>query len=294
MHCKQYFDELIPSLICSLVQPEPGVYVLDFEQNFAGYVRLNLPAPFPGNVTITLRHAELLQHPPYGPQDGNIYVGNLRSALATEVYTTRQVDTGVLSLEPLFTYHGFRYVEIRGMPYPPVLDQVEGLYFRSGAPLAASLTFPAESANTLNQLQHAVQWGTGANLMSVQSDCPQRDERKGWMGDSGLSQEQTALNYDVCAFYTMWALNIQDSQVAKQYGHPDGAVPDTVPWTFGSDPGDPAWETAYPGVIWTMMRACGDLQLPANHYANLQAIIAFEASKANATGIGKMFSYYGE
>lgn len=41
-----------------------GVYVLDFEQNFSGYVRLTLPAPVPAGLTITLRHAEILQHPP--------------------------------------------------------------------------------------------------------------------------------------------------------------------------------------------------------------------------------------
>lgn len=56
----------------------------------------------------------------------------------------------------------------------------------------------------LNQLQRAVVWGMGSNLYSIPSDCPQRDERKGWMGDIGLSVEQAAFNYDLASFYTFW------------------------------------------------------------------------------------------
>jgi hypothetical protein len=84
----------------------PGVFVLDFGQNFAGYVRLTLPAPVPAGLNITLRHAEVLQHPPYGPQDGSIYVGNLRSARATDAYTTRASPDDDVVFEPMFTYHG--------------------------------------------------------------------------------------------------------------------------------------------------------------------------------------------
>ena len=81
-------------------------------------MRLTLPAPVPAGVTITLRHAEVLQHPPYGPVDGNIYVGNLRSAKATDVYTTRGATAAAETWEPQFTYHGFRYVELTGLAAP--------------------------------------------------------------------------------------------------------------------------------------------------------------------------------
>lgn len=276
-------------------QPSPGVYVLDFEQNFSGYVRLTLPAPVPANVTVTLRHAELLQHPPYGPQDGNIYVGNLRSAKATDMYTTRASPDADLVLEPLFTYHGFRYVEVTGWPGPVTPDMVTGLFFRSAVAETGAVSFPAaNNASVLNQLQHAVTWGQAANLMSVPSDCPQRDERKGWMGDSGLSQETMSFNFDLCAFHSQWAANIHDSAAARQYSHPDGAVPDTVPWTFGSDPGDPAWQTAYPGVLYWLWQFCGDTRVLSTYYADLKALITYQASQLNATGIAKFYSYYGD
>jgi len=289
----QFFPEVAVQAILnprSVEEPSPGVFVYDFGQNFAGYVRLFLPAPVAANQTLTLRHAELLQHPPYGPQDGNIYVGNLRSAKATDVYITREVDSGVLVLEPMFTYHGFRYLEISGLATPLDTSQIEGLFFRSSVIPTGDISFP-ESANTLNQLQHAITWGQGCNLMSVPSDCPQRDERKGWMGDSGLTNEEASLNYDMCAFYTAWAINMQDAQTATQYSHPTGALPDTVPWTFGGDPGerarvhrvaavraivtstragDPAWETAYLGAIYALWKHCGDTRVPAAHYSNIQ------------------------
>lgn len=83
-------------------QPAPGVTIFDFGQNFAGFVRLTLPAPVAPGITITLRHAEVLQHPPYGPIDGSIYVGNLRSAKATDTYTTRGSSTAEV-WEPQFT-----------------------------------------------------------------------------------------------------------------------------------------------------------------------------------------------
>lgn len=151
----------------SLNQPSPGVYVYDFGQNIAGFSRLNLPAPVPRNMTITLRHAELLTHPPYGPADGSIYVGNLRSARATDVYITGGTDEGFETWEPpIGTYHGFRFVEVTGLQFPPDIDTVVAVFMRSDVDMAGYTTFPP-TANTLNQLQHAVSWGIGNNLMSV-------------------------------------------------------------------------------------------------------------------------------
>jgi alpha-L-rhamnosidase len=97
-------NELPP---CALWESTPGVYVFDFCQNFAGVVRLALPGPTVRGTVITMRHAEAVMHPPYGPKDGTLYYGNLRSAEATDTYTTRG-DTGGEVFEPFFTWHGFR------------------------------------------------------------------------------------------------------------------------------------------------------------------------------------------
>jgi alpha-L-rhamnosidase len=71
-------------------------------------------------------------------------------------------------------------VELSGLPagYTPDLTTITGLYMRSAVDMAGTVAFP-DSADVLNQLQRAVSWVMGSNLMSVPSDCPQRDERKG-------------------------------------------------------------------------------------------------------------------
>lgn len=279
----------------SMQSPSPGVYIFDLGQNIAGYVRLTLPAPVPAGITLVLRHAEALQHPPYGPKDGNIYVGNLRTAKATDTYTTKGTAAGgdAEIFEPMFTFHGFRYIELTGWPYPPTLDMVVGVYSRTGVAHAGNVAFPY-TANTLNQLQHAVTWGIGCNLMAVVSDCPQRDERKGWMGDSGLSLLPTHYNYAMGAMYTFWAMNIRDSQVYKGDPHPVGSVPDTVPHTFGNYPSDPAWGTAYPGVVYSTWRFLGDTRIAADHYPNLALYITFMAGQVNKTGIVNTYQSYGD
>lgn len=283
-------DTFIP---ISINSPAPGVYVFDLGQNFAGHVRLSLPAPVAAGITIQMRHAELLQHPPYGPKDGNIYVGNLRSARATDLYTTGGVSEGFEIFEPVFTYHGFRFVEVTGLPFAPTVDTILGIHIRTGVEHAGNVVAPS-GASALNQLQHAVTWGLGNNFMSVVSDCPQRDERKGWMGDSGLSLSPTHYNYAVGAFYTAWANNIRDSQMYQGDSHPQGSVPDTVPHTFGSYPSDPAWGTAYPGIVYSTWRMLGDTQIAIDHYPNLQLYISFMMSKCNSTGIKRLYQSYGD
>lgn len=163
-------NELLP---CAMWQTPNGSYVFDMCQNFAGGVRLTLPGPTAPGTRIIVRHAEAVMHPPYGPQDGSLYFGNLRSAEATDTYTTRGSATGEV-FEPLFTWHGFRYVEVRGLDFtPPQTGVVTGLNFRTDVAMTGALAFPA-SANVLNQLAHAISWGQASNLMGNPSDCPQR------------------------------------------------------------------------------------------------------------------------
>ena len=192
------------------------------------------------------------------------------------------------------SYHGFRYVEVTGLPFAPTIDTVTCVHFRTGVALVGDVVAPSVTATAINQLQHAITWGLGNNFMSVVSDCPQRDERKGWMGDSGLSLQPTHYNYAVGAFYTAWANNMRDSQVYKGDDHPAGSVPDTVPHTFGSYPSDPAGGTAYPGVVYSTWRMLGDTQIAADHYPNLQMYVDFMAGRVNSSGIAKTYQSYGD
>jgi alpha-L-rhamnosidase len=146
-------------------EPSPGVYVFDFTQNIAGWVKLKITGS--KNTTVTLRHAEALMHPPYGPRDGNIYVGNLRSAKATDTYILKGDQDGE-EFQPVFTQHGFRYVEVTitgtDDPIPPTLDMLEAINIRSGMEQTGTAAF---SDLMLNQVQHNILWGQADNLMMV-------------------------------------------------------------------------------------------------------------------------------
>lgn len=157
----------------STTSPSPGVQVFDFGQNMAGVVRLKRLA-CPAGFSVKLRHAELLTHPPYGERDGSIYVGNLRGAKATDVYTCSGVEglgEGEESGEsyiPTFTQHGFRYVEVSGLPAPLSEEQVEGVEMHTALRQHSSVLF---ASPLLNKIQHATLWSQKSNVMSVFS-CP--------------------------------------------------------------------------------------------------------------------------
>ena len=167
----------LPALsVHALVSGDNQVQVFDFGQNLAGVVRIQLEAgQCTANNSITIRHAEVLLHPPYGPANGSIYTGNLRGAKATDIYTC---DGNANTLVPTFTQHGFRYAEVTGVTL--ALDQIVALEMHTDVRQHSDVTF---SNNLLNQIQHAVVWSQKSNLMSVPIDCPNRDERKGWMGE---------------------------------------------------------------------------------------------------------------
>ena len=164
-------NELPP---CDLWEGAPGVWMFDFCQNFAGVVRLALPGPTAPGTVLTIRHAEAVMHPPYGPKDGSLYFGNLRSAEATDVYITRGDPAGEV-FEPVWTWHGFRYISVEGLDFTPTLTGglVTGVHFRSNAPLTGALAFP-DSANTMNQLQHAIVWTQASNILGNPSECVAR------------------------------------------------------------------------------------------------------------------------
>lgn len=178
--------------------------VLDFGQNQAGIVRLKRFF-CPRGTQVTLRHAELIMHPPYGYYDNStIYVENMRTAKPNDYY----ICTGNLqgeSYTPTFTYHGFRYVEVTGLNHALDPSDVAAVEMHTDVKQTSLIKF---ADPLLNKIQHMVMWGLKSNFMSVQTDCNQRDERKGWMGDAALTAEAAVLSYDMGAFYTHWLVRL--------------------------------------------------------------------------------------
>lgn len=205
-----------------LSEPKPGVWVFDLGQNMVGWTRLRVSGP--RGATVTIRHAETLN------PDGMLYVDNLRSARATSIYTLKGEGTEIW--EPRFTYYGFRYVEVTGFPGKPTLQTIEGRVVHDALPKAGEWT---SSNSLLNQIYSNMHWGIRGNYRSIPTDCPQRDERQGWLGDRSMGSRSESYMFDVAAFYEKWITDIADSQ------HPNGSVPVVAPayWPIYND--DVTW-----------------------------------------------------
>jgi alpha-L-rhamnosidase len=247
----------------SITELKPGCWVFDLGQNMVGVVRLKVAAP--AGTKVTLRHAEMLN------SDGTLYTKNLRGAPSIDHYICKGGGTEIW--QPRFTFHGFRYVEVTGLAGKPGNDEVTGIVIGSDTPRAGEF---ACSDPRLNQLQSNIQWGQRGNYISVPTDCPQRDERLGWMGDAEVFIRTATYNADVAAFFTKWLVDVDDGQ------SPAGSFSDVSPNTMGSD-GVPAWGDA--GVIcpWTIYQVYGDKRILEQH---LPAMIRWvEYLRARSDGL---------
>jgi len=248
----------------TLSEPKPGVYVFDLGQNMVGWCRVR--AIGLAGKTVTIRHAEMLN------EDGTLYTANLRGAPQVDAYIPAQ--NGEFVFEPHFTYHGFRYVELTGLAKPPDLTAVLGRVFHSSSPIVGEFEC---SDPSLNQLMRNILWTQRANLMSSPNDCPQRDERFGWMGDIQAFAQTATFNMDLAGFFTKFARDIRDDQAD------DGRFPDFAP--HPGDPnkafsGVPAWGDAGAIVPWRAYQNYADTRLITEHFDAARRWIDY-ISKAN-------------
>lgn len=229
----------------TVTESQPAHWVFDLGQNMVGYIRLKVSAP--AGTTVTIRHAEMLN------PDGTIYTTNLRKAESTDTYTCK--GDGIETYQPRFTFHGFRYVEVTGIAEKPGKDMITGVVLTSKVRRTGQF---ACSDERINQLYSNIWWGQIGNYLSVPTDCPQRDERLGWMGDAQVFIRTATYNADVEAFYHKWLVDVDDGQNAE------GSFGDVSPNVLGWG-GVPAWGDA--GVIcpWTIYYVYGDKRILEEH-----------------------------
>ena len=248
-----------------LNEPQPGKFVFDLGQNFSGWIRLKVQGQ--AGEKVVMRFGEMLK------EDGTVYTANLRSARAIDTYICQ--GDGVEVWEPRFTFHGFRYVEITGLSTLPSSDMVTGIVIHTDAPMTSSF----ECSNPmLNQLHSNIVWGQRSNYIEVPMDCPQRDERLGWTGDTQIFIRSGTYHQDVASFFTKWMVDLMDTQ-SKQ-----GFFGNQAPVFHGG--GSPGWSDA--GIIcpWTIYQIYGDARMIEKYYENMARFIEY-CSGNGKKGLGK-------
>lgn len=235
---------------------KPGVLVYDLGQNMVGWCRLKVRGS--AGIKVQLRFAETVN------PDGSLYMANLRGAKVTDSYTLRGVGKEIW--EPRFTYHGFRYVEVTGLPGVATLAALEGRVVHDDLARAGEFNCSNE---LLNQIYTNVFWGTRGNYRSMPTDCPQRDERQGWLGDRSEECRGESYLFDISKLYAKWLQDIGDAQ------RESGSLPDVAPafWPIYSD--NVTWPSTLIIAPNVLLRQYGDAAPIAARYDNAKKWLAY-------------------
>lgn len=237
-------------------------WIVDFGQNLVGFVRI--AARGPAGTAITVRHGEMLD------AEGSVYTENLRPALSIDTFILAGTSA-METFEPLFTFHGFRYAEVSGYPGDLTPKDIRAIVVGSDMPPVGSWEC---SDPSLNQLHENIIWSQRGNFLSVPTDCPQRDERMGWMGDALVFAPTAVRNADVAGFFTKWMLDVRDSQGDR------GDFPNYAPRVAQPQPGWPVWGDAGVIIPWVMYNTYGDVGFLSENYASMVQWIEFNRTRA--------------
>lgn len=241
----------------AITEPAPGVYIADMGQNMVGWCETDVDGQ--AGDEIVLRHGEMLE------EDGTLHVDNLR--LAAQVDRFVHDGRGRRTFHPRFTFHGFRFVEISGLRGRPDPSSIRGIAISSITTLASAFSC---SNPMLDRLWSNIAWTARDNMVSIPTDCPQRDERMGWMGDAQVFVKTATFLADVAGFMSKFTVDMRDAQGEDgQYAdfcpHP---FPEHVTFVFS-----PGWADC--GIIlpWQVHVAYGDTRILEEHYESMKRYV---------------------
>lgn len=250
--------------------PTKDSWVYDLGQNMVGVARVTIRGK--KGQTVTIRHAEDIYRT--GNKKGRMYTDNLRGAQATDKYTFARNET--VRYQPLFTQHGFRYVEVSGVDTPPEVQDVQGVVLGSDLPDIGDLRL---SNPMLNKLVQNIRWGQRGNFLSIPTDTPARDERLGWTGDINVFAPTASRYQDTRAFLGKWMDDIRDNQ--KHDGNIAAIVPQPG-WQF--DGTGVGWSDAVITVPYAVWRSSGDLQIVRRNWDVITKFYNFLHASATRDG----------
>ncbi|MBR5473424.1 MAG: family 78 glycoside hydrolase catalytic domain [Clostridia bacterium] len=215
---------------------------------------------------------------------GSIYIENYRSALSRFNYVAassssrRQLNI----IRPLHTFYGFRYMEITA-------DKDITIECITAEVLGADMQYVGEfecSESLVNKLYKNIVRGMRGNYLGVPTDCPQRDERLGWTGDTGIFCGAASYIADTYNFLSKYLGDMRDSQNER-----DGAYADICPAVFDKNfCGTAAWADAgiiIPYKLWLMY---GDDTVIKDNYDSMEKYMDYISRKNGLDGANAWYA----
>ncbi|MEJ1239468.1 family 78 glycoside hydrolase catalytic domain [Chryseolinea sp. T2] len=277
-----------PIRVTTVVKPEkitmiqPGVFIVDMGQNFAGVARIRVKGK--SGTLVKLRYGEAL-HPDGSLNYLTTVVGHIKemwklsggpgappTAWQQDEYTLS--GHGVETWNPSFTFHGFRFIEITGWPGTPTLKDIEGLRMNSDLERVGEF---ACSNPMFNKLHQAIRWTFLSNVFSVQSDCPGR-EKMGYGADMVVTANAFLYNYDMTTFYRKAVRDFANEQ------QPDGGITEIAPYTgihdrgVGGESGPLGWQLGFIYLQKQLYDFYGDRSIIEANYPGISKQMEFLTS----------------
>ncbi len=247
----------------SRVQQREDIFIYDFGQEMAGIPQITFHEA-PGTV-IKIRYSEML-YPDlsrYAGNVGRLMRENYRDAESTDIYVCTGSPDGETYC-PKFTFHGFRYMELSGVSTPPEVGEVKGLQLSSVTEFTGYFEC---SEPLLNRFVQNVRWSQLCNFINIPTDCPQRNERMGWAGDTHVFCSTALHNSNLKLFYERVLQAMADLQEES------GRYPEIAP--VGGGFGGITYECASIFITWELYQQYGDIQTIQAFYPGMKKYMQY-------------------
>jgi len=257
-----------------IIRTPKGETVIDFGQEISGYVEFTLNAKKGDGIEIL--HGEMLD------KHGNFYNENYRAAKAVLRYTCKD---GLQTYKPHLTFYGFRYIKLASYPCKPEAEQFTAIAVSS---VQKQTGFIKTGHKGINQLISNILWSQKDNFVDVPTDCPQRDERLGWLGDAQVFIKAAALNYDVERFFKKWFRDMRAEQ--RKDGSLGSIVPDYLP---NSSP-SAGWSDAAVICPWVIYQAYGNREMLSEQFESMKKWVDYITSVTTEKYLWEGGKHYGD
>lgn len=262
-------ERIVPERI--FTDPE-GNRLVDFGQNLTGLVEVKVKGK--KGQKIMVRHAETLD------SNGVFYPDTLRTAISLDTYILNGEEQVLM---PHFTFHGFRYIAVEGMESLSK-DMFTACVMHSDMKKIGAFHCSNE---TVNRLQSNIEWGLRGNFFDIPSDCPQRDERLGWMGDAQVFSWTAAFNRNTALFFSKWMRDVA-AESSLEEGVPH-IVPD-IQGTYSSA----AWSDAAVIIPWVVYQTYGDVRILEESWQCMHEWVDYIRNRVNENKLWMTNYQYGD